>query len=215
MENLDYHKIYALQDIVLNVVFMKETEFYLTGGTCLNRFFWEKRYSDDLDFFTNFSNTFHYSFKELLERFDENEINYEIKIESKDFLRIVINKNKIDLQVDIVNDRVKRFEKLVNKNNYILDNPLNILSNKLIAVLGRDNPKDVFDIVLISDNLNIEWRNILAQASEKMVFQKEDLVYRLSSFPVFLLQKIKFIDKKFVDDIPRKLKSIINEIIAV
>ena len=53
MDSIDYEKLYQLQDEVLEVVFGVENEFYLTGGTCLSRFYKEKRYSDDLDFFTN------------------------------------------------------------------------------------------------------------------------------------------------------------------
>ena len=48
-----YKELYALQDQVLNAVFAAESEFYLTGGTCLCRFYQAKRYSDDLDFFAN------------------------------------------------------------------------------------------------------------------------------------------------------------------
>ena len=58
MGKIDYQKLYRLQNKILDVVFAEETEFYLTGGTCLNRFYFEKRYSDDLDLFTNFSETF-------------------------------------------------------------------------------------------------------------------------------------------------------------
>jgi len=53
MDSIDYKKLYTLQDEVLKIVFETENEFYLTGGTCLSRFYVAKRYSDDLDFFTN------------------------------------------------------------------------------------------------------------------------------------------------------------------
>ncbi len=39
MENIDYRAVYRIQDRVLKVVFGADTTFYLTGGTCLNRFF--------------------------------------------------------------------------------------------------------------------------------------------------------------------------------
>lgn len=41
MGSLDYRKLYKLQDEVLKVVFETEHEFYLTGGTCLSRFYSE------------------------------------------------------------------------------------------------------------------------------------------------------------------------------
>ena len=49
----EYQQLYELQDRVLHTVFAVEQEFYLTGGTCLSRFYQAKRYSDDLDFFCN------------------------------------------------------------------------------------------------------------------------------------------------------------------
>jgi predicted nucleotidyltransferase component of viral defense system len=71
MEIIDYSELYKIQDEILDVFFESETEFYLTGGTCLNRFYWEKRYSVDLDFFTNFSNTFHQSFRNIIDICDK------------------------------------------------------------------------------------------------------------------------------------------------
>ena len=54
----NYSELYKLQDRVLDRVFETESEFYLTGGTCLSRFYQAKRYSDDLDFFTHASPRF-------------------------------------------------------------------------------------------------------------------------------------------------------------
>jgi len=53
MDSIDYKKLYELQDKVLDIIFSTRTIFYLTGGTCLSRFYQEKRYSDDLDLFTH------------------------------------------------------------------------------------------------------------------------------------------------------------------
>ena len=41
--------LYPLHDEVLNYIDMDK--FYLTGGTCLSRYYFQHRYSDDLDFF--------------------------------------------------------------------------------------------------------------------------------------------------------------------
>ena len=64
MDSIDYEKLYQLQDEVLEVVFGVENEFYLTGGTCLSRFYKEKRYSDDLDFFTNNSARYRFAIRD-------------------------------------------------------------------------------------------------------------------------------------------------------
>ena len=45
--------LYPLQDKVLVALEDAKTRFYLTGGTALSRCYFNHRYSDDLDFFTN------------------------------------------------------------------------------------------------------------------------------------------------------------------
>ena len=60
-----YQKMYTLQDQVLETVFTTESEFYLTGGTCLSRFYQAKRFSDDLDFFSNDSLRFSFAHRNI------------------------------------------------------------------------------------------------------------------------------------------------------
>lgn len=197
MGSIDYKKLYELQDKVLEIVFEVENEFYLTGGTCLSRFYQEKRYSDDLDFFTNNSSRFNYAVKNIIaELIKSVKVSYEV--DSKDFIRIKVENF---LQVDFVNDRVKRYkEPRVLENGYKIDTVENILSNKITAVIGRDNPKDIFDIYLISQFYTIDWKEILKSAKEKSVFSFDDLIIRLKSFPSKLLQHIYLIDKEFLNN---------------
>ena len=209
MDSIDYKKLYALQDKVLDVVFTVEDEFYLTGGTALSRFYQEKRYSDDLDFFTNSSSRFNYAVKNIINELSKFfEVEYEL--ESRDFIRVKINNL---LQVDFVNDRVPRYkEPSILKNGYKIDTIENILSNKITAVIGRDNPKDIFDIYLISKFYTIDWTEILESAGEKSVFNFDDLIIRLKSFPASLLQNINVIDKDFLDNFQDEFAKIIETI---
>ncbi|WP_417913112.1 nucleotidyl transferase AbiEii/AbiGii toxin family protein [Candidatus Electronema sp. TJ] len=214
MEHIDYNELYRLQDEVLNLVFAEDTEFYLTGGTCLSRFYFEQRYSDDLDLFTHCSDTFSYSARAVIERFVRAGLSVKKQVDAKDFVRLLLTSQETALQVDFVNDRVKRFGDFVYRHGFRLDNPLNILSNKITAVIGRDNPKDIFDILLISKNISIDWSVVIAEAGEKLHFQKEDLLYRLETFPAFLLKKLNLIDEKFLDNFDRDFKSVIEAIQA-
>jgi predicted nucleotidyltransferase component of viral defense system len=210
MDNVDYKELYELQDKVLEIVFAAEREFYLTGGTCISRFYLEKRYSDDLDFFTNQSRRYSFAVKNIKIALQKI-FNLSVEVESKDFTRF-----KIDgiLQVDFVNDMACRYkEPLLNEKNFLYDNIENILSNKITAVMGRDNPKDIFDIFLIWKYYNFDWKDILAAAHEKAGFTNEELVIRLKSFPKELLEKIKITDKTFLDDFDSGLDKIIQEII--
>jgi len=209
MDSIDYKKLYALQDEVLKKVFVVEDEFYLTGGTALSRFYQEKRYSDDLDFFTNSSTRFNFAIKNILTELSK-EFTIENELDSRDFVRIKINGL---LQVDFVNDRVPRYkEPKVLENGYKIDTIENILSNKITAVIGRDNPKDIFDIYLINRYYSVDWHEILESAQEKSVFSIDDLIVRLTSFPHGLLKSINLIDDDFLNSFQDDFTSLIKKI---
>ena len=71
MEKVAYKKLYALQDEILQIVFGLENDFYLTGGTALHRFYYNGRYSDDLDFFVSNSQTFSEDINEIIQSLKE------------------------------------------------------------------------------------------------------------------------------------------------
>ena len=205
----NYKELYKLQDKVLDVVFSAENIFYLTGGTCLSRFYKEKRYSDDLDFFTHDNDIFARVIKEIKQLLNDNFDVLE-EVTSKDFIRLKINDL---LQVDFVNDRVMRYEKtIVLENGYIIDSYENILANKLTAVIGRDNPKDIFDIYLIDKFYKYDMKIILDIAHQKASFNDDDLIIRLKSFPMNLLKSINLKDKDFLDDFELDFNTIIHKI---
>ena len=192
MDRVAYYKdLYKLQDRVLKKVFETSSEFYLTGGTCISRFYKALRYSDDLDCFANFSNSFNLEVKSIKYIFSK-EFKVITEVESKDFVRFMIDDK---LQVDFVNDRVKRCGNIIQKNELLIDNIENIFSNKLTAILGRDNPKDIFDIFLIDKYFCIDYSKALKCAKEKVVFNKDELLYRLETFPILWLKKIEFIEE--------------------
>jgi len=206
---IDYKKLYLLQDKVLDIVFLTQNEFYLTGGTCLSRFHKDKRYSEDLDFFTNNSPRYSFAVKNIKLQLQKH-FKLDIEVESKDFTRF-----KVDdlLQLDFINDISSRYKDvIVLENNYIIDNVENILSNKLTAVIGRDNPKDIFDIYLISKFYSFEWSDILNSAHKKASFSNEDLIIRLKSFPTKLINNIKLIDTNFLSNFNHEFPLIIEKI---
>lgn len=84
--------------------------------------------------------------------------------------------------------------------------------NRITAIIGRDNPKDIFDIYLIAQNYQFNWGEILDNAQEKLHFQKEDLLYRLQSFPISLLKKLKMTDEHFLDDFESNFAKVIHDI---
>lgn len=209
MDDIDYKKLYLLQDEVLEIIFQTEKIFYLTGGTCLSRFYCEKRYSDDLDLFTHDSPRYNFAIRKIKSALNKNFVLFE-SIESKDFTRIKINEI---LTVDFVNDFSYRHKDvIITDRGFIIDNIENILSNKLTAILGRDNPKDIFDVYVIWKFYSFSWKEILDAAHRKSQFKDEELIVRLKSFPKKLLEKLRITDPHFLDNFDSDYPTIVTEI---
>lgn len=189
-KDIDYKKLYVLQDEILSVVFSLDNSFYLTGGTALHRFYYDYRYSDDLDFFANGDSIFGESVHEIMAVLIEK--GYEVKhtVQAKDFHRVMIDDF---LQLDFVNDRVHREGKSNVIDTMRIDNKVNILANKITAIVGRDEEKDFFDLFVLAKNESFNWQKILEIASKKSIFEKDILIYRLESFPLTWLNNIKLI----------------------
>ncbi len=212
MDNIDYKKLYQLQDEVLDTVFKTENEFYLTGGTCLHRFYKEKRYSDDLDFFTHDSTRFGFAIKNIKAALQDT---FKLKsdVESKNFIRLKINSL---LQVDFINDVSSRYKDVVVlKNGYIIDNIENLLSNKITAIMGRDNPKDIFDLYLIWKYYSFSWDKILKSSHDKVSFNHDDFILRLKTFPAPTLSNLKIIDTRFLENFKNDFNCLIEELISL
>jgi hypothetical protein len=111
-------------------------------------------------------------------------ISIETLVDSRDFVRL---KAEGILKIDLVNDRVFRHGmSALSPQGYMIDNLGNILANKLSAVLGRDEAKDVFDIAVIRGLGPIDWPTILESTARKCALDRDYLLYRLQSFPASL-----------------------------
>jgi predicted nucleotidyltransferase component of viral defense system len=211
MAQIDYRELYRLQDQVLVVVQSVASGFYLTGGTGLNRFYLERRYSDDLDFFTCDNNVFREDVRLLRQSLAESSMTFAVVVDSRDFVRLVVEGI---LKVDLVNDRAYRFGKSVKgAGNVVLDNLSNLGANKICAVLGRDDPKDVFDLFTIANLAGANWPDIISAAAKKCVLDAEELRFRLESFPVTLIDFLPVTEKRFLADFHRGYKKMVARLL--
>ncbi len=208
---MDYASLYAIQDQVLDALFSGETEFYLTGGTCLHRFYARKRHSDDLDLFTSATALYRDDVRNALQRLNNTGFDYETVVDTRDFVRIVAGGM---LNVDFVNDRVFRHgASQISRHKYRLDNLTNIFANKICAVLGRDEPKDIFDLCTLMQMNEVSPANLLPIVQRKCALELEDLEYRLTSFPVELLQTLAVTDTAFLEGICEDYEQIVGELL--
>jgi len=186
--------LYPLQDRVLKVLDTLETPFYLTGGTALSRCYFNHRYSDDLDLFVNKEPRF----GALAERIVNGlgfEFEVEVVLKSESYYSLMINKI---LKLEMVNDVAFRAGELERKDIFSrVDNVLNILSNKLSAIISRDEPKDVVDIWVISKKTPVNWPSIFQAVGSKAVgIFPPGVAERLVGFPTGLLKRVKWVEGK-------------------
>lgn len=183
----EYQKLYKLQDKVFKVLSGHYGSLYLTGGTALGRFYLNHRYSDDIDLFTHSD----YSFKDAVTKI-RNVLASKFKTLTDklllydEFIRIWIEDNDCQLKIEFVNDVPYRWGNTELINGIPIDTPGNILSNKLTALVSRDEPKDVFDIVHIALNYSFKWDQVFEHSVQKAIVAEQDVVMRLETFPVEL-----------------------------
>lgn len=202
---------YKNQDKILNIMKDLDTGFYLTGGTCLHRFLHPQRYSDDLVFFCNDVNLYREYCREFIQEIDSHGLKIKTIIDTRDFVRL----QHESLKIDLVNDRVYRYGRTVlSKEGYKIDNFINILSNKITAIVGRDEAKDVFDVCTIASNYHFNWPEVIDIALKKCFFEQDLLIYRLKTFPTGLLDRLNLLNISNSIDVKLDLPVIIEEIIT-
>ena len=188
-----YPELYDLQDAVLDRVFSEPLGFYLTGGTALSRFHLEHRYSDDLDFFCSDAGAFADAFRIVLSILRAAWTTLDIDVDARDFKRLRLSSGVTSLKLDFIADRIARIGLPVAMGSVRVDTVRNILSNKLCAIVGRDEARDVADLLYIARKRTFVWADILADVGTKQDLQLEDLLYRLTTFPIDALAGVPFV----------------------
>jgi len=209
----DYRKLYHIQDKFLSWWGNLGLPFYLTGGTALGRFYLNHRCSEDLDFFVNRDPFFPRYIEEIKNAIERHfRVNLQQALFTDDFSRIFITEDDLSLKIEFVNDVSYRSGNTVSYYFGLLDTPLNILSNKLNAIISRDEPKDIFDIVYIAVNYSFNWQVVFAEAKQKAVINEIDVEERLWNFPLSLLENIDWnIESVDLDYFNRVLRKIADD----
>jgi len=125
-------------------------ERYLAGGAAMHFAPNSTRYSDDLDFFHDSEARVASAFaadRDHLER-----AGYSIDVEQSlpGFVRAIVGKGEETTRVDWAHDSAWRFMPLVRDPlGGLLLHPVDLAVNKVLAVAGRDEPRDFVDILFV------------------------------------------------------------------
>lgn len=220
LEKFYTEKLYPIQDGVIKIVNDLRLPFYLTGGTALSRFYFNHRYSDDLDLFVNRDPDFKEYIKSFLEystrpaRKSKFTLNTERTNITGDYAQFYVYQEDIELKVEFVNDLVERFNKVVrDKKLGKVDSLRNILSNK-ISALYRFEIKDYVDIWCIAKNYGFNWRQLLNEAKQKEASIDPLEIFNLfKSFPFDSLDAIKWVKPVDYDQLKTDFSLIAEEML--
>ncbi|GAB6044723.1 hypothetical protein JCM11957_03210 [Caminibacter profundus] len=204
---MDYVKLYELQDMVLYEVFKTTKSFYLTGGTALHRFYYDIRYSDDLDFFC-IDEFFAYEIREIINSLKE-KFNIKLEVDAQFFKLLYINGLKVDF-VDTHSE--PHFGDFLKKDGFVIDSKENIFVNKITAIMGRDEEKDIADFYFLKTRENYNLKEYLEKAKVKLIFETEDFLFRLNTFPLEKINNVNFKKREYLDEILNNYKKFVNDI---
>jgi hypothetical protein len=140
----------ALQREVLDAFFQREREFFLTGGAALAGFHLGHRTTDDLDLFTRQDSAFERSRFVLADVAAAVGGELRVRQDAPGFQRLVLTRGDEGLVIDLVRDVSPQLhaDKL-DRDNILIDAPDEILANKLTALVGRAEERDLIDVMFL------------------------------------------------------------------
>jgi len=143
----------SLQDEFLDVFFSHTRSFFLTGGSALNLFYFHHRVSEDLDCFATSPEEYSIINGIMKDVCEQIGAIYSSKQDFPDFKRYLVSRDKETLVVNCVNERVPQiFPEKKAFGNVRVDLPEEMVVNKLCALLGRMEYKDLIDLYFLNAN---------------------------------------------------------------
>jgi hypothetical protein len=143
-------KLTALQRDVLDAFFQRERGFFLTGGAALAGFHLGHRATDDLDLFTPQQAAFERGRFVLADVASAMGGRLEVRQDAPGFQRLILTRGDDGLVVDLVKDVSPQLhaDKL-DRDNILIDPADEILANKLTALVGRAEERDLIDVMFL------------------------------------------------------------------
>lgn len=128
----------------------EEAEGYLAGGAAINFAPNSTRYSRDLDFF-------HDSIERVAKAFEADQallwaagFRIDVTISQPGFVRAIVRRGSDATLVDWAHDSAWRFMPLVREERGgLLLHPVDLATNKVLALVGRNEPRDFVDMLYV------------------------------------------------------------------
>jgi predicted nucleotidyltransferase component of viral defense system len=143
-------KLTRLQREILDAFFQRERSFFLTGGAALAGFYLGHRTTDDLDLFTSQPNAFERGRFILADVATALGSELQVRQDAPGFKRFVVTRGDEGVVVDLVRDVGPQLHvQKVERDNVVIDPADEILANKLTALVGRAEERDLIDVMFL------------------------------------------------------------------
>lgn len=160
-------KLSPLQREVLDAIFKREQGLFLTGGAALAGFHLGHRTTDDLDLFTLDADAFERSRYVLDAIAAELGAELVVRQDAPGFRRYALSRGDEAVIVDTVYERsAQRIPRKPRVGAIVVDPPEEILANKLTAIVGRMEERDLVDLLYL-ERAGHRVEDALASAFEK------------------------------------------------
>ncbi len=142
-------KLTALQADALEAFARRAPEFFLTGGAVLVGWTLKHRTTDDLDLFTTSDDAM--ASADAAVRGAASEVHAAVTPISTtpDFHRYLLARGDDSLRIDLVRDRTPPLHPKVRVDGITMDSPEEIVANKIAAVVGRSEVRDLVDLLAL------------------------------------------------------------------
>ncbi len=141
-----------VQELVLAAFFDRERGFFLTGGAALAGFYIGHRRTDDLDLFTTDADAFERGRFVVTDVAQHLNAQVVTRQEAPGFRRMLLTMaDGASLVIDLVRDAgVQTFPQKLEFDQIIVDSIEEILVNKLTAIVGRAEERDLVDLYFLA-----------------------------------------------------------------
>jgi len=132
----------------------RSPDSYLAGGAALHIEANGKRYSNDLDFFHDSVERTAEAFAQDRQLLEDNAFVVTTDIVQPGYIRTIVSRGDDSTRVEWACDSAWRFLPTIKDDRvgYLL-HPIDLAINKLLALVGRDEPRDFLDVLHIHDEV--------------------------------------------------------------
>jgi len=180
-----------LQQQVLVALFdsgLADREYYLTGGTALSVFYFQHRYSDDLDFFTRKRGLLEEDFRHCSAILESMDIVVASQDITEDYARLFVypgDQKDTMLKLELARDVPAMMAPPEIKGQIVVNSYEDIAVSKICTILSRTESKDFCDLFFILNESHYGLAYLISRAREKEAALDEE--YGILDFATNLL----------------------------